>query len=1455
MSTPTPLNLDSALKLAEQVFQNIRLGASNRDLKTLEEGLSYYKRALKIRQEKPYMRTIQASLEYAANKGYDDVLKTFITNKVPVDLRLNNNSTALIVASTHGHVEAVRALLKCKADPDLQNDIGMTALIASCSECRTANTKDKEKFQEIVDLLLKHKAGIHFCENSFNSTALTYALIGMDLLLVQKLLNAGATVNKVIHKRDWTALHFAVKYYSKPVFNLILERKELEVDALTNESQTALSLMINLVSQDATIPKETIKEVVVSLLNRGAKLHVQEVIFELQRLNSEDNELFLAALEAKEFDFKLLDDETKELFLRLAAQNGYINLLERLLENGVDIESKNDVGGTALHIAAQFGQEVALKVLLKHNANINSRNIKGNTPIFFAAYFGHLTCVQILLEHKPELNIVNVDHKTLLFAAMQPLQSFDFERLKTCKAQLPPKKEETIAAILKCLLEAKADPNLHDGAHTPLMEAIITPVKSCIPLLIEKSNLNLVVGSYSALHWAAEKGDNETIKLLLSKKAESENAESEKIEVDSLDETQPLSGTPIVYAALNGHFETVELLLAAKASVNPKGSCTPLIAAAQNGHAPIVKHLLSLKVNKVNIEARDINGRTALIQAVKSGNAEIVDELLKAGADPNAKCYKNITALMAASYIGHGDIMKRLIGAGALLYTEDYSNMNSCMYACINNQIGSLAVLHEHGCRVNEPNSKGIIPIMYLLSSNQREGVRFMIETAKVDLRRVFEFLGINPAIKALALLQNWSALAFAGGKETYDYLRSLGFEGTPLRIQIELYLAALEDDLKQIEECLTILDVNDIFDTLTPVPAENKESIHLIQTIFPLFTSANHSKNPEIFSAILRNKLYSNYKEKNLSKDVINAFVKKLVASGQDFSFTFEGGICFTLIRKGRLQPATLLKRGEEALLGKCKSQTLSQEHFIEELLLCTEESFELKAEAEKQDILKSIIEAITKGFENIESSLEKLGECKKILTMGFMKDQAEKVLTLENACLNIRNRLRELLKRVENPNYADTADIKQLKDLQQEIKLLMQRMITEKIIFGLQELHKIMNQLFKEHSVQNIKELQKKHKQNISKENKRQDETLNLGSSAAERWLTELATIESVKERIKKQPSKVVQRGKTAPAPKFSPDNPLLQMAKQEKANQKEYRNMRQYLTVPERTFGTTTQIMPRLKTKEAVRPLIEVVAAISTDSAGTELQIDYLASLGAIAQALETRKDLSENWPNKVRNVIFHFEESLRKLGNEPYCIKTVKLIFSKLQHFPESLAAKSQGQIEMTQIEHEDFLKKLNDVQIPKASLQESLILVQQASNQLIDLQAYLVKNYKEIQEIERIRVVKMAIGFALTRIGTALNDIRKINPSHAILSSPYGKYIPLGNAYRHNDPEWDQKVTQFIEDAAALKPIPSFTPLLNRTLNLEEMSLNVDTLSLTQNSSTLSRSNTSSTSSTFSTHAV
>ena len=102
------------------------------------------------------------------------------------------------------------------------------------------------------------------------------------------------------------------------------------------------------------------------------------------------------------------------------------------------------------------------------------------------------------------------------------------------------------------------------------------------------------------------------------------------------------------------------------------------------GDLAAVKSLLGSGQDvNARVELPRAKGVTGLMLAAVEGRASIVEELIRSGADVNAKSDKGATALMLASEDGHADCVKLLIDSGADVDAKNEDGWDALIMATI----------------------------------------------------------------------------------------------------------------------------------------------------------------------------------------------------------------------------------------------------------------------------------------------------------------------------------------------------------------------------------------------------------------------------------------------------------------------------------------------------------------------------------------------------------------------------------------------------------------------------------------------------------------------------------------------------------------------------------------------------------------------------------------------------
>ncbi|KAH8983027.1 ankyrin repeat-containing domain protein [Lactarius akahatsu] len=100
-----------------------------------------------------------------------------------------------------------------------------------------------------------------------------------------------------------------------------------------------------------------------------------------------------------------------------------IDIVQLLLERGVDVNAQDLHNDTPLHLASKFGELEIARVLLTHGASPSAANLQGRTPLHVLSVlptrFGNEVRVAqlLLLERGADINARDADHETPLHSA------------------------------------------------------------------------------------------------------------------------------------------------------------------------------------------------------------------------------------------------------------------------------------------------------------------------------------------------------------------------------------------------------------------------------------------------------------------------------------------------------------------------------------------------------------------------------------------------------------------------------------------------------------------------------------------------------------------------------------------------------------------------------------------------------------------------------------------------------------------------------------------------------------------------------------------------------------------------------------------------------------------------------------------------------------------------------
>ena len=378
-----------------------------------------------------------------------------------------------------------------------------------------------------------------------------------------------------------------------------------------------------------------------------------------------------------------------------------------------------------LLVASASGDTTVISNLI-NGTDIKRKNIvnfsldPGITPLFAAAQSGASEVMKILIKNGANVDVKDDRGRTPLFAAIQ---------------------SGNMAAI-QTLIDAGADVNVEDAQSvTPLDIAMLYENDNIIVQLKNAGARPKVVGDVEVdregntpLHQAVKRIDLEAVRRLVSQGAD--------IKISNKHKNTPLHTAVNYYDMQPMHVEIFKELLKAinvldVVNVSNNDGYTPLHFAAFHGIFTVVEDLVK---KGADIDAKNENYETPLYIAAQRGMLNTVKTLIEKGAAIDAKCNTGETPLCVAAMYGHVEIVKALIKNKARLdypFVDNYGN-TPLHIAAQQGHIKIIEVLIKAGGKaaINVVNYNGDTPLHAAVKAGNLEMVKAFIKNgAIVDVR------------------------------------------------------------------------------------------------------------------------------------------------------------------------------------------------------------------------------------------------------------------------------------------------------------------------------------------------------------------------------------------------------------------------------------------------------------------------------------------------------------------------------------------------------------------------------------------------------------------------------------------------------------------------------------------------------------------------------------------------
>ncbi|XP_062569158.1 ankyrin repeat domain-containing protein 17-like [Saccostrea cucullata] len=486
---------------------------------------------------------------------------------------------------------------------------------------------------------------------------------------------------------------------------------------------------------------------------------------------------------------------------------GHVPVAKTLIGVGADI-NKEGHNHTPLTAACSAGHLSVVKELCKMGADVNLKGYMDfghEPPLIEACKYGHPRIVKELLNVGASINLESASNSLLIAACWNGhlkivnilLQSgVNFDQITDCNTRLISACRIGELEIVREFKKAGTNVNLQsrNNAVDALTVACDLGHLSVVKELLKAGAIvNHQRHHGTPLNAACRMGHFEVAVELLSAGADVNSSAFTKLLQNGADVNPKLVLlTPLNAACKSFHtcIDVVKELLKFGANVNfnpwycsiPKEYKKPLTVACKSGNLEIVKELLNAKAD---VNPQGVSN-SPLVASCARGYVDVVRELLQNGADANLPC-KYSTPLIAACKRGHLKVVKELIQAGVNVNSH-HKNDIPLILSCEGRYTDIVKELIDAGADVDVENEKGETPLYKIVDNyNPSIDVLKMLIESGADCT-ICSRKGISPLY--IALINN---------KVTIIRLLKKT-KSKDLQIRINLHLFTILKDLRHAD-------------------------------------------------------------------------------------------------------------------------------------------------------------------------------------------------------------------------------------------------------------------------------------------------------------------------------------------------------------------------------------------------------------------------------------------------------------------------------------------------------------------------------------------------------------------------------------------------------------------------------------------------------------------------------
>ena len=636
-------------------------------------------------------------------------------------------------AAIHGRCpnETLKKIIIRKSHLDAQNMDGQTPLLLACT-CRQNNS---------VKLLLEAGSNPNITDKNKN-TSLHAAVHGRCRTKdIKAIIDHFADIN-AINKNKQTAIMLACEKGDVHAINVLLKNRA-DLNIANADGDTCLHVVAR---------RDHSKDVIHSMIKHGANVNAKNKFNETPLMKANKNGYIDVTKELLNAgaDHKLLDG-FGDTWIHRAIDGGYRQeLIRTMIDHGADVNAMNKHNETAFMTACKKGNVDAIKLLFSVGTNPNIKNDDGQTWIHHTV-IGNWSreVLQVVMSHGGDVNATTKDNITALMLASRTGN----------------------VDTINVLLAAGADPNITDaGGYTCLHDAVdVGCNKETLKAIIDHgANINAAnKKGVTPLMQAFQVGNINAISVLLDAEAD----------LNIIDQ----DGDTCLHRAVRARCskEILQSVIRCGANVNAanKSSVTALRLACQTGNKDAINELLKAGADPSIV---DEAGETCLHTAIRSKcSRKHLEALITHGADVNATNENSETAIRLAYQMGNEHAINELLKAGADPNIVDEAG-ETCLHTAVRSKCSTdhLNVLITYVANVNATSKNCVTALRVACQMKSKDTIIALLEAgADIDIEDKNDYTFLHEAVQSVIYLEAFHAIKYhhtSNNETTKTILRAL---------------------------------------------------------------------------------------------------------------------------------------------------------------------------------------------------------------------------------------------------------------------------------------------------------------------------------------------------------------------------------------------------------------------------------------------------------------------------------------------------------------------------------------------------------------------------------------------------------------------------------------------------------------------------------------------------------